>query len=133
MNVASTYDSFTNPYLIIFGFESGTSNSNFINIKTETEDVFTGAATAGTDIGESSTGCDALYFYAFSDAALTTVYSDTDISLTAADTISPEDLVSSITQQNLVVNTAIPFVNKYLYLQGKNTGNYDTYSNSNAI
>ena len=102
--------------MIIVGLRSGTSNSYQENIKTKTESVFTGTGAYG-----STTGCDAIYFYAFSDLALTTAYSDLDISLNAADTITPETMTSSYTTQYLTVNTASPFI-KTFYLQGKNTG-----------
>ena len=73
----------------------------------------------GTGIIESSNGCDTIYFYAFLDNALTISFSDSSVSLLAADTISPA--ASSVTTQNLLVDTSSALT-KTLYLQGKNTG-----------
>lgn len=111
----TSYSNYAAPFIIIFGLQSGTSNSNSVNIKDATDDAFVGAGEISDDVLISSTGCDALYFYAFIDQDLTTAYSDVDISLSTADTIKPEDLVESITPQILTVNTEAPFI-KQMFL-----------------
>ena len=115
IDVAAAYDGFASPFTVIVGLESGTSNLFPVDIRTLTDSAFIGAGIASDEPRYSSTGCDAIYFYAFSDSGLTTAYSDADISLTAADTITPEDLVTSFTTQYLNVNSATPFI-KNLYL-----------------
>ena len=42
ISVPAEYDSFAKAFIIIIGLESGTSNSNPIDIKSATEDVFIG-------------------------------------------------------------------------------------------
>ena len=79
---------------------SGTGNVITLDVKSVTDSNFN-----GTEISDSSNGCDAIYFYAFTDSELTISFSDPSVSLSAADAISPA--ASSVTT---------------LYLQGKNTG-----------
>jgi hypothetical protein len=93
---------------------AGTAFVRAIDVNTDTNAWFT-----GTGKSLSSTGCDAIYFYAFSDSGLVTALADASLSLTAADTIVAA--ASSVTTQNLNVVTSSPFV-KSFYLQGKNTG-----------
>ena len=67
--------------------------------------------------------CD-IYNYAFSDEALTTVWSDPDIVLSVADTIVPDSLRGAndpISAQTLTVNTDAAF-SKNVYIKGINTG-----------
>ena len=60
------------------------SNIKGLEINTVLDSVFT-----GTNLPASSNGCDAIYFYAFEDSLLMTPFSDSLITLTAADAISP--------------------------------------------
>lgn len=64
---------------------SGTSNFLSLEIKTETEEHITGSGNT-----DSATECDALYFYGYTDAALTTAIdaNSSPVGLTAADTIT---------------------------------------------
>ena len=93
---------------------SGTGNVITLDVKSVTDSNFN-----GTEISDSSNGCDAIYFYAFTDSELTISFSDPSVSLSAADAISPA--VASVTTQNLVVDTSSAGTTT-LYLQGKNTG-----------
>jgi hypothetical protein len=85
-----------------------------LGIKDLTDTMFTGSGYAS-----SSNGCDAVYFYAFSDNSLTTGLSSSSLALTASDAITPA--ASSITTQYLQITTTSPFTSTF-YLQGKNTG-----------
>jgi hypothetical protein len=108
VTIASSYALFAKAFVIPVGITSGTGNIFQVNIKTQTNSLFLGDGASG-----STTGCDAIYFYAWSDSALTTSYSDTDISLTAADTIRPETVIASFTTQYLTVNTASTFIKQF--------------------
>ena len=73
-----------------------------IDVKTATDSSF-----IGSGISESLFGCDAIYFYAYSDNTLTTLFSDSRVTLTTADTISPG--ASSVTTQFLNIDTSNGF------------------------
>ena len=70
-------------------------------------------------------GCDAIYFYAFTDQALTTTWSDSDIVLSAADVVDTANNLTpdqtALSLQTLTINTASPF-RKQLYIKGLNSG-----------
>ena len=91
-----------------------------LDIKMLTDDRF-----IGTGLSASSNGCDAIYFYAYSDSGLVTTFSDPSVALTTAESVSPG--ASLVTIQYLNIDTSAALT-RTLYLEGKNTG-----QESNAI
>ncbi len=81
-----------------------------IDVKAMTDTLF---ILTGTGSSQSPSGCDAIYFNAFSDIALSDKFSDSSIDLSTADTISPAAI--SVSTQLLNVKTASS-LSKSLYL-----------------
>jgi hypothetical protein len=71
----------------------------------------------------SDVNCPTRYFYAYSNIAATTVWSDSTIVLSAADAIKPRTFMGTLTKQTLSVDTTSA-IYKTLYIKGKNNGNY---------
>ena len=85
------------------------------------ESFFTKAANSA-----STNGCKALYFYGYSDSALSTTWTDSAIVISTADTVKPESFAGTLTTQTIALQTSAGF-SKTLFIQGKNTGKQANY------
>jgi hypothetical protein len=85
-------------------------------VLSETNSVFSGESNS-----DSNEDCDALYFEAFSDSSLSTVWSDARVVMSAMDSITPNPTRSDLTAQSLTVDTSSSYSLSF-YLKAYNSG-----------